>query len=113
MAGFTGEPIVFTSPTGKESFDRIEVWDDVKLTIEPADGGFNAVVALPLAKLGLQPVPGATMRMDLGYIFGNETGNITAVRAYWSNHSFSAGVTQDVPHWSRLEPAEWGTVGVE
>ena len=71
------------------------------------------MVTLPLARLGLTPKPGTVMKMDVGYIFGNTTGNVTATRAYWSNHSFSSGVTQDVPNESRLEPKEWGTVTVE
>ncbi len=108
-----GEPVVFTSPTGTESIDRIEVWDDVKLKYEKTDAGFQAAVSLPLAKLGLVPKPGTTQRMDVGYIFGNETGNTTATRVYWSNHSFSSGVTQDVPNEARLEPAQWGSATVE
>mgnify|MGYP001619255113 CR=1 FL=1 len=113
VAGFKGEPTVFTSPTGKESFDQIEVWTDVKLDYEKVDGGFNAVVALPLAKLGLTPKPGTIQKMDVGYIFGNETGNITSKRAYWANRSFSSQVTQDIPNESRLEPAQWGGATVE
>ncbi len=113
VAGFAGEALVFTSPTGKESFDKIEVWEDVKLEYEKTETGFNAVVTLPLAKLGLTPKPGTTLRLDVGYIFGNETGNTTATRAYWSNHSFSSGVTQDVPNEARLEPAQWGNATVE
>ena len=49
----------------------------------------------------------------LGYLFGNQTGNATATRAYWSNKSFTARVTQDVPHEARLEPAQWGSATVE
>jgi sugar lactone lactonase YvrE len=113
VAGFAGDPIVFTSPTGKESFDRIEVWDDVKLDYEKTAEGFIAVAALPLAKLGLAPKSGTLQRMDVGYIFGNETGNITATRAYWSNQSFSSKVTQDIPNEARLEPGQWGSATVE
>ena len=51
--------------------------------------------------------------MDLGYIFGNETGNQVAARLYWNNSSFSSHVTYDIPSESRLEPAEWGTAFVE
>jgi hypothetical protein len=113
LASPAAEPIVFTSPTGKESFDQIQVWDDVKLEYEKIDGGFNATVALPLARLGFTPKPGTVQKLDVGYIFGNETGNITATRAYWSNHSFSSGVTQDIPNEARLEPAHWGNATVE
>src|SRR5207249_8862399 len=99
--------------TGQESIDKIEFWEDVQLEYEKTDTGFNAVVHLPLAKLGLTPVPGTVQKMDVGYIFGNETGNTTATRAYWSNRGFTAGATQDVPHEVRLEPAQWGSATVE
>ena len=54
-AGFAGQPTVFTSPTGRESI-RIgsRSRDDVKLQYEKTDGGFQAVVHLPLARLGLR-----------------------------------------------------------
>jgi hypothetical protein len=113
VAGFTGTPTIFTSPTGTESIDQIEILDTVKMEYEKVDGGFNAVVYLPLDKLGLTPKPGTTQRMDVGYIFGNETGNTTATRVYWTNHSFSSGVTQDIPNEARLEPAQWGNATVE
>jgi len=113
VAGFRGEPVIFTSPTGKEAFDAIEVWEKVGLDYAKTETGFIAVVSLPLARLGLAPKPGTALRMDVGYLFGNETGNATAARAYWSNHSFSAGVTQDVPNEARLEPQHWGAATVE
>jgi len=40
-------------------------------------------------------------------------GTQAALRAYWTNNSFSANVTADIPNESRLEPAEWGTAMVE
>ncbi len=113
QAGSQGQPTVFTSPTGQESIDRIEFWDNVKLQYAKTENGFQAVVCLPLARLGLTLKPGTVQRMDVGYIFGNPTGNTTALRAYWSNKSFTAGVTQDVPHEARLEPAQWGNATVE
>ena len=113
VATFTGPPTVFTSPTGKESIDVIEVWEDVKLSYEKTPAGFTAVVTLPLAKLGWTPTPGTMARLDVGYLFGNETGNNIAVRKYWSNDSFTAGVTNDVPHESRIEPGKWGLATVE
>jgi len=113
VAGFTGDPTLFTSPTGKEAFDVIEVWNDVKVDYSKTLDGFDAVVTLPLARLGWKPAPGTTVKMDVGYLFGNETGNIISVRKYWSNASFSAGVTNDVPNESRLEPAQWGMATVE
>jgi hypothetical protein len=115
VSNFQGEPIVLTSPTGKESFHAIETLDDIQLEYrETRSGdGFTATVALPLDRLGWRPEPGQKLKADLGYIFGGRAGTEAAVRAYWSNNSFTANVTGDVPHESRLEPAEWGTALVE
>jgi len=110
---FKGDPIVLTSPTGKESFDRIEPTDKIGLQYQKRPGGFLAIAEIPLDLLGWTPKPGQTIKMDLGYLFGNATGSQIALRAYWTNNSFSANVTNDVPNESRLEPAEWGTATVE
>jgi len=48
-----------------------------------------------------------------GVIFGDAAGTQAALRAYWTNNSFSANVTADMPNESRIEPAEWGTATVE
>ena len=113
VADFTGEPIVFNSPTGKESFDEIAVFEAYKLNYKANKTGFTATVTIPLSALGLTLAPGQTVKMDLGYIFGNKEGTRTAARAYAKNNSFTANVTNDIPHESRLEPAEWGDAQVE
>jgi hypothetical protein len=63
--------------------------------------------------LGWKPQSGQTVKMDVGYLFGNAPGTQSAARAYWMNNGFSANVVNDVPNESRLEPAEWGTATVE
>ncbi len=114
VKGFTGEPTVFNSPTGKESFDEIRFLEDVALTTEKTARGFRARVALPLDALRLELKPGQKLKMDLGYIFGNARGVGKAVRrAYLFNNSFSANVVDDIPNESRLEPKEWGEATVE
>ena len=110
---FAGEPIVLTSPTGKESFDAIQVLTDVKLEYRKTADGFTAVITVPLQRLGLTLAPGQSLKADLGYIFGNSEGTRTAIRAYLYNNSFSANVVDDIPNESRLEPAQWGTAAVE
>ncbi len=113
IQGFRGKPIVLTSPTGTESFDSIAGTDRIGLEYKPKSGGFLAVLTIPLAELAWAPRPGASVKLDLGYIFGNKFGTQAALRSYWSNNSFSANVTYDVPNESRLEPHEWGTAVVE
>ena len=112
VQGFAGQPIVLESPTGTESFDAIEPVA-VELTVKPVDGGFEALATVPLATLGWQPAAGATTRLDVGYIYGNQKGTGVALRSYWHNDSFAANVTDDVPHESRLEPSQWGLAILE
>jgi hypothetical protein len=113
VKGFTGTPIVLSSPTGKEPFDSIETTDRIGLDYKKTPDGYTATVTIPQELIGLALKPGMQLKMDVGVIYGNETGNKTLARSYWMNNSFSANVTNDVPNESRLEPAEWGTAGVE
>ncbi|MFW5857214.1 MAG: hypothetical protein ACOCX4_04985 [Planctomycetota bacterium] len=113
VAGFDGERIVLTSPTGEEPFDRIEVVDWVGLDYEETDLGFAATVTIPLEKIGLALDSGDIIGLDLGYVFGNSGGTRAVERAYVFNNSFSASVVDDVPNESRVEPDEWGTAQVE
>jgi len=113
IAGFKGEPIVLSSPTGTESFDAIEVISDLKLEYRKTNTGFNAIATVPLQRLGLKLSPGQKVMFDAGYIFGNGEGTRAALRTYLKNNSFTANVVDDIPHESRLEPAEWGTAMVE
>jgi hypothetical protein len=112
VKGFTGEPIVLTSPTGKESFDEINIVQGVEMKYTKTPSGFTAVATIPLDLLGVTLKAGTPVRMDLGYIFGNELGTSAMARAYLKNRSFSANVLKDVPNESRLEPAEWDEVQV-
>ena len=111
---FQGEPTVLTSPTGTEAFDAIETRGEIGLEYagKGADA-FVAVVTIPLQVLGWTPQPGRTVKMDVGYIFGNATGTRAMRRSYWTNNSFSANVLNDVPNESRLEPRQWGEAEVE
>ncbi len=113
VAEFAGEPIVLSSPTGREAFDAIAVATGVALDYARTAAGFTATVRVPHALTGLALKPGRTVKLDLGYIFGNAEGTRTAARAYLFNDSFTANVIDDIPHESRLEPARWGEATVE
>lgn len=116
-----GKPVTLKSPTGEETFDAIVSLDNIAVDVEPLvnekkqgiDNGFVATARIPLDVLGFSPASGQSLRMDIGYIFGNEPGTDASVRAYWHNNSFTANVVDDVPHESRLEPDQWGTALVE
>lgn len=113
VAGFEGERIVLTSPTGKEPFDAINVVDWVEMDYTKTDLGFRASLRIPLREIGLALSPGDKLRMDLGYVFGNSQGTRARRRAYLNNSSFSANVVDDIPNESRMEPAHWGEVTFE
>jgi len=115
VAGFQGEPTVLTSPVGKELFDQIEVSDKIKLDYKdnPNLQSFTAVVTIPLDLIGLKPQPGQNVKMDFGYIYGNEGGTKAMARSYWKNNGFNANVLNDVPSESRLDPVEWGGAEVQ
>ena len=110
---FKGTKQVLSSPTGSESFDAIEVCDLISLNYQSKTSGFSAQINIPLSVLNWRPQPGSSVRMDVGYIFGNETGTRATGRCYWSNTGFSAGVLNDIPNESRLDPSLWGSVEVE
>lgn len=112
VAGFTGQPTVLSSPTGTESFDEIRVVE-VGLNYRPHGEEFFADLSIPLELIGLKLTAGTPLRLDLGYLYGNATGNQVAARRYVFNNSFSANVVNDVPNESRLEPAAWGSAEVE
>ena len=113
VKGFQGKPIVFRT-ANVESFDSIEVNEQIALEYQKLTSGtFRAVATIPLAVVGWQPQPGTKVKMDLGYIFGNNEGTKAMVRSYWANNGFSANVLNDVPNESKVEPAEWGDAEVE
>ncbi len=111
---FKGEPIVLKSPGNKESFEAIEVVSDkIGLTYAKQAGTFQATVTIPLSLIGWTPKANEQVKIDFGYLYGNATGTATAVRSYWTNNGFSAGVTNDVPNESKVEPSQWGVATVE
>jgi hypothetical protein len=112
IPGFTGAPVELASPTGKELFDRVtEI--SVAMLYEKTKSGFTVMVHIPREALRLPLIPATTIRLDLGYRFGNTTGNAVAQRAYVWNNSPLTAIIYDVPSETRMEPAQWGTATVE
>lgn len=114
IAAFKGEPMTLKSPTGQETFDSIMATDRVGLDYRRVEAGFTAIVTIPRDLIGwTKAEPGRLMRMDIGYLFGNSTGNRCAQRAYWANNSPTANIIDDIPSESRLEPDQWGSALLE
>ena len=114
VKGFQGKPIVFRT-ANSESFDSIVTSDKITLDYREDNNlqTFTAMVTIPLDVIGWTPRAGTRVKMDLGYIYGNDGGTKASARSYWKNNSFYANVLNDVPCESRIEPAEWGEATVE
>jgi len=102
----SGDRVPFSSPWRTIYFDRVETVTS-ELQFAAADGNFE--FSLPLAKLGLRPEAGQTLKGDLGILRGD--GTTTTARIYWANKA--TGITADVPSEAALTPKLWGTWRVE
>ena len=97
----TATPVPFSSPARTVTFDQVaDVTDQLQFL---AQGG-NYMFSIPVAMLGLKPVPGETIKADIGVLRGN--GVQTLQRVYWSNKA--TGITADVPSEAELTPNLWG-----
>jgi hypothetical protein len=112
VPGTMTDPVQFTSPVSTVKFDRVDVVSDqVQVaSISGKDEKGEIPVAtfefsIPLATLELKPVPGQTIRGDVGMLRGN--GFETMQRVYWNNKA--TGLVSDVPSEAALSPRLWGT----
>ena len=103
-------PKTFASPTGNETFERVQVLDTARVAVERTPTGYILEAAVPLAEIGLEPAEAAAIRGDVGVLFGTDGGGRTVLRAYYANKDTS--VVEDVPSEARLTPAKWTTVEV-
>ena len=110
VAGFAGQPVTLSSPTGTEVFDKVEKLP-VQMDYQAEAGGFTVLVKLPLEALGLKLTPAGTQRLDVGYRFGNDTGSQVGQRAYWSNTSALSNIIYDVPQRDPHGAGELGDSG--
>ncbi len=115
VPGATGDPVAFSSPLRTVAFDAVEdVSTDVVLaqgkpsadkTVVPNPGG-DFEFSIPLAVLGLQPVPGLKLPGDVGVLRGSVVE--TTQRVYW--HNKATGLVSDIPSEAELVPRLWGNV---
>ena len=104
-------PMTFTSPTGEEAFERVQVLDSAKVSVTRTATGYELEAAVPLAEIGFKPASGQATRGDVGVLFGTDGGGRTILRAYYSNKDTM--VVEDVPSEARLTPANWTTLEVK
>ena len=67
------------------------------------DGRGQIKVGIPLELLDWRPVPGSTVRLDLGYRFGADNGRRSTAQAYWFSRD-----SEDTTN-----PAAWGKAVLE
>jgi len=112
VPGSTGEKVPFASPWRTVTFDRVRlVTDAVKLRVTRQANAYTVEATVPWSLLGITPEPGLRLQGDFGVLFGNEAGEVTLLRSYWSNQNTS--IVSDVPSEASLEPRQWGTLVLE
>jgi hypothetical protein len=102
------DPVTFTSPWRSETVDSVSELARARVAVVTAADGYRLEAAIPLADLGLGPRPGRSYRADFGVLYGDDAGETTLLRSYWSNRA--TGLVNDVPGEIMLTPRLWGTV---
>ncbi|HEY3396162.1 MAG TPA: hypothetical protein VGM19_00735 [Armatimonadota bacterium] len=82
---------------------------EVKFTRQAASYTIEARV--PLADLGLAPLPTKPLRGDVGVIYSDETGHDRVLRLYYYNQDTT--MTADLTTEARLQPDQWGPMVLE
>lgn len=103
-------PKTFSSPTGNEVFERVQILENAKVAIQRTDTGYELEAAVPLSDIGFVPAAGMKTRGDVGVLFSTDGGGRTILRAYYANKDTS--IVEDVPSEARLAPAKWTTMEV-
>jgi len=112
----TKEPVLFASPTGRVTVDRVEVLAKVTITVRKRKTGYTLTAVVPWAALAgapYTPKPGTVLRGDVGVLLGDPDGGATVERLYWANRH--TAIVADVPSEIVLPVTEWGsfTLGEE
>lgn len=103
----TADPMVFASPVGKESVDRVEEVAGAKTAVTRRADGYCVRIDIPWKELGEKtPFAGGLRRADAGVIFGDPTGTRVVRREYM----FDPGSQEvsDIPSEVRVDPSKWG-----
>ena len=106
-----GKGVGFASPWRSVSIGRVTQPAGVRMRATRTDRGYTFEAVVPWAALGAKPQAGLQLRGDFGVLFGNDAGEITVLRSYWSNENTS--IVSDVPSEVTIEPRQWGVVVLE
>jgi len=102
---------LFTSPTGAEAFDRVEILTAAKVAVSRKGNGYILEAAVPLSAIGFSPKQGATYKGDVGVIWSDAGGSRNVLRVCYFNKD--TAIVNDIPTEARLQPHRWGMITVE
>jgi hypothetical protein len=94
-----------TARCSAPGWSRNTGWTACIAVAKHADG-YTVEAVIRLADLGLVPKPGLALKGDFGTTFGNQAGDRTRIRNFWSNQH--TGLVDDVVFEAMLEPKHWG-----
>jgi hypothetical protein len=106
-AGEKGNPVTFKSPWRSVTVDSVDRIPEAQIAVDVQPNGYVVEAAVPLKSLGLDPGKGPVLA-DFGVLYGDQAGEITTLRSYWSNTA--TGLVNDVPGEVMLSPDAWGTM---
>lgn len=96
------------SPVGETVIDEVVRLKDVRLVRGGDANQYVLEAAVPLAALGLRPVPDLRLKMDWGILVSGPDGQEVLRRVYWANRATQ--IVSDAPSEARLAPHLWGHV---
>lgn len=105
-------PRTFSSGVIKDYvMDSVVVLDHAVITTTKRGDGYIVEASVPLSDLGLAPRSGLVLAGDFGVTFGNQAGDRTRLRSFWSNQH--VGIVDDVVFELKMEPRYWGELKFE
>ena len=98
---------IFSSGVVKEYvMDSVDTVPGATLKVTPRDRGYVMEAAIPLSALDFKPAPGVAVHGDFGATHGDQAGQRTRLRTYWSNQH--TGIVDDAVFELQMEPKYWG-----
>ncbi|MBA3684113.1 MAG: hypothetical protein H0W72_02605 [Planctomycetes bacterium] len=91
--------------------DSVLTLDKAAITVTKRGDGYVVEASIPAADLGIAPKAGMKLKGDFGATFGNQAGDRTRLRSYWSNQK--TGIVDDVVFELQMEPKLWGELVLE